>query len=129
MSPKLSIGVLQARRDARLKELAGIGPVLEGSLARIGVRCGNPNCRCARGEKHPAYQVTKKVRGTTKTLYIPVDLVEEVRTWVREHRHAKQLLKEISTLSEKIVRARVPTRRARQRHQAAVAARCPPPSA
>jgi DNA-dependent RNA polymerase auxiliary subunit epsilon len=128
MSQQLPIGVLQSRRDARIKELARLGPLLQGSLCEIHVTCGNPNCRCARGDKHPAYQVTKKVRGTTKTLYIPVDLVEEVRTWVREHRRAKQLLKEISALSEKIIRARVPTRRARQRHQAAVAAAGPPPT-
>ena len=116
---KLSIGVLQSRRDARMKELASLGPMMQGSLCRIGVVCGNPNCRCARGDKHTAYQVTKKVRGTTKTLHIPVDLVEDVTAWIDEHRRAKRLLKEISELNEQIVRAYVPTKRARQRNRAA----------
>jgi DNA-dependent RNA polymerase auxiliary subunit epsilon len=112
--------VLQSRRDARIKELARLGPLLQGSLCTLRVTCGNPHCRCARGERHLAHQVTKKVRGTTKTLYVPVDLVEEVRAWIAEHRRAKRLLKEISNLSEQLIRAHVPARRARQRQQAAV---------
>ena len=83
--------MLQARRDARLKELAGVGPVLEGSLARIGVRCGNPNCRCARGEKHTSHILKRQVRGKTQSLYVPVDLVEEARRWVDEYRRVRKL--------------------------------------
>lgn len=123
MSPKLSIGVLQARRDARLKELAGIGPVLEGSLARIGVRCGNPNCRCARGEKHTSHILKRQVRGKTQSLYVPMDLVEEARRWVDEYRRARKLLSEVSELNRTILRAHVGTKRAKARNRAAAASR------
>jgi len=114
----LSIGVLQARRSARLKELAGIGPVLEGSLARIGVRCGNPNCRCARGQKHTAHILKRQVRGKTQSLYVPVDLVEEAHRWVDEYRRARKLLSEVSELSRAILRAHVGTKRAKARKAA-----------
>jgi len=124
MSPKLSIGVLQARRDARLKELAGIGPVLEGSLARIGVRCGNPNCRCARGQKHTAHILKRQVRGKTQSLYVPVDRVEEARRWVDEYRRARKLLSEVSELNRTILRAHVGTKRAKVRSAAASRADC-----
>lgn len=123
MSPKLSIGVLQARRDARLRELAGVGPVLEGSLARIGVRCGNPNCRCARGEKHTSHILKRQVRGKTQSLYVPVDLVEEARRWVDEYRRARKLLSEVSELNRTILRAHVGTKRAKARNTAAAASR------
>ena len=119
MSPKLSIGVLQARRDARLRGLAGVGPVLEGSLAAIGVRCGNPNCRCARGEKHRAHILKRQVRGKTQSLYVPVDLVEEARRWVDEYRRARKLLSEVSELNRAILRAHVGTKRAKARNRAA----------
>ena len=118
MSAKLSIGVLETRRDAKLKELARTGPLIQGSLARIGVVCGNPNCKCARGEKHEGHILTKKVRGKTKSLYVPVDMVETVRQWVEEHRRVKRLLREVAELNEKIVRAQVPTRRAKARNRA-----------
>mgnify|MGYP006299372277 FL=1 len=106
MSPKLSIGVLETRRDAKLRQLAEAGPMIQGSLTRIGVTCGNPNCKCARGEKHLSHILTKKVRGKSKSLYVPVDMVETVRKWVEEHKRVKRLLKEVSELNEKIIRAR-----------------------
>ena len=121
MSPRLSVGVLEARRDAKLKELAKAGPLIQGSLARIGVTCGNPHCKCAQGEKHVSHILTKKVRGKTKSLYVPVDMVEVTKQWVDEHKRVKRLLKEISALNEKIVRAHVPSRRAKARNQAAAA--------
>jgi len=112
MSPKLSTATLEARRRAKLEELAEIGPVLQGSFAQIRVTCGNPNCRCARGEKHLSHIVTRKVRGKSKSLYVPVDMVEEVQVWVEQHRRVKRLLKEISALSEKIIRNHAQNRRA-----------------
>lgn len=118
MSPKLSIGVLETRRDAKLRQLAEAGPMIQGSLTRIGVTCGNPNCKCARGEKHVSHILTKKVRGKSRSLYVPVDMVETVRKWVEEHKRVKRLLKEVSELNEKIIRAHVPSKRARAQNRA-----------
>jgi hypothetical protein len=120
MKQKLAIGVLEARRDAKLKELAGVGPVLQGSLAEIGVTCGNPNCRCARGEKHRSHILKRQVRGKTQSLYVPVDMVKEARRWVEEYRRVKRLLAEISELNRSILKAYVPTKRARARNRATV---------
>jgi hypothetical protein len=117
MTEQLSIGVLETRRNALIKQLASVGPVLQGSFCQTKVTCGNPNCRCARGEKHISRQVTKKVRNKTKGLYIPVDMVEDVQAWTGEYRRAKNLLKEISDLNEQIVRAHVSSKRARKANQ------------
>lgn len=65
MKQKLSIGVLESRRDAKLKQISEAGPMIQGSLATIGVTCGNPNCKCARGEKHASHILNKKVGGKT----------------------------------------------------------------
>ncbi len=119
VSPKLCIGELQARRDARLKELAGIGPVLEGSPARIGVRCGNPNCRCAPGEKHTAHILKRQVGGKTQSLCVPVDIVEQARHWAEEYRRARAVPREVSELNRGILRARVESNRAKARKRAA----------
>lgn len=126
VSARLSVGVLKTRRDARIKLLGAVGPVLQGSLSEIGVTCGNPNCKCARGEKHRSHVLTKKVRGRTKSLYVPLDMVGEVREWLDEHRRVKALLKEISELNEKIIRSHVSTRRAVKANQAAAARSRPP---
>lgn len=108
----ISINVLKTRRNAAIRRLADSKPFIEGSLTKIRVKCGNPNCCCAQGEKHISHVLTKKVCGKTKSLYVPVDLVEEVTKWVEEHRRIKRELKEISALSEQIIRQHVSTRQA-----------------
>jgi hypothetical protein len=120
MQQKLSIEVLRTRRAARLRELADVGPVLQGSFAQIRVTCGNPNCRCARGEKHTSHILKRQVRGRTQSLYVPVDMVEEVRQWVNEYRRVQRLLAQISDLNRSIISAHVPTRRARAANRAIV---------
>jgi hypothetical protein len=52
MKAGLSTNVLKARRDSLIKNLTKSKPFIEGSLKEIKVKCGNPNCRCANGEKH-----------------------------------------------------------------------------
>lgn len=116
----LSINVLKSRRDAKLKSLANVGPLLQGSLGRIGITCGNPNCRCAQGEKHVSHILTKKVCGKTKSVYVPVEMVEEAQTWINEQRRIKKLMKEISDLNEQILKMYVKSKRGRERNQAAV---------
>ena len=96
-----------------------MGPLLQGSLSQRRGTCGNPNCRCARGDKHLAWQLTKKVRGTTKSCYVPMDLVPEVQQWLAEYRRVKRLLQEISALNEQLLRLHVPSRRARAARAAA----------
>ena len=116
---ELSIGVLETRRGARLKELGMLGPVLQGTVASIGVKCGNPGCRCARGEKHVSNVLTRKVRGKTKSVYVPSGMLEDARKWAKEFRKAKKLLKEISDCSERILKKFVATERAKKRNLAA----------
>ena len=117
---KMSIGVLETMRGARLKELRMLGPVLQGTVASIGVSCGNPGCRCVRGEKHVSNVLTRKVNGKTKSVYVPSGMLEDAKKWSKEFRKAKKLLKEISDCSEKILKKFVATERAKKRNLAAV---------
>lgn len=117
--PILSIGILETRRDAKLKKLAEIGPILQGSIARVGVKCGNPDCKCARGEKHTSNILTKKVNGKTKSVYVPADMLEEAKQWTQEYKKVKELMKEISNYNEQILRKYVKTKKAKNRNLAA----------
>lgn len=105
---------LVSKRDAILEELGQVGPFVQGSLCKVKVKCGNPECRCARGETHEAYVLSKKVRGKTVTTHVPRDLVEEVKTWAERHKNVKRLIKEISELSEQIIRGHVRRKRGRK---------------
>jgi hypothetical protein len=106
----------ETRRDAKLKKLGSVGPLVAASLCRRMVTCGNPNCKCARGEKHESWCLTYKGKGNkTKTVHVPIDMVEEVRGWVEEHKRVKKLLKEVSQLSMEIIRNHVRSKRAEAR--------------
>jgi hypothetical protein len=96
---------------ARVKKLAAQRPVLTASLVRIAKHCGRKGCRCQRGEKHVGHYLTFKVSGKTRTVYVPLDLVEDVRQWIAEGRRLKLLMKESSALVVALVATHVTERR------------------
>jgi len=112
MKTGLSTNVLKARRDSRIKNLSGSKAFIEGSLKEIKVKCGNPNCRCANGEKHTSHILTRKVNGKTKSVYVPVGMVKEVEKWVEEYRKIKTKIREITEINEQIIRQHVKVNRA-----------------
>ena len=111
MAPKTTTAIRAQQRKV-LAELGRVGPLIVGSLAEVGVKCGNPRCRCARGERHSAYVLTSKVTGKTKTIHVPRDMVEEVRQWTQEHRRLKELVCQLSALAEVLIRRYVGESRA-----------------
>jgi hypothetical protein len=100
------------RRAARLKALGEVQPFVAGSLCRVNRRCGNPTCKCARGEPHQAWVLSFKVKGKTRTVHVPKELVTEVQAWVKEHRRVKTLIRQVSTDSLAIIHRHGPVRRA-----------------
>src|ERR1700736_339111 len=107
----------QIRRmlESRLKLLTPAGPVLAASLAQVHKQCGRLSCACHHGgPRHPAHHLTLKEEGKTRTVYVPQDLLDEVRTWVAEYQRLKTLLHEVSTLSLALVKGHVKQRQRRQ---------------
>ena len=105
----------EKRREAKLKQLARCKPLVAASLCKVNRRCGNPNCKCARGQFHTAHVLTYKVQGKTRTVHVPKAMVEEVRGWVQEHKRVKQLIRDISNNSLAIIHHHVPASRAAAR--------------
>lgn len=97
-------------RDARLKELRAVKPFIDGSLVEIAHACGNPRCKCARGDKHIGYYLTSKSKGKTQTRYVPVGLYEEVQRWTAEYRYLKGIIKEINRIQRVIMKRYVKER-------------------
>jgi hypothetical protein len=56
-----------------------LGSFLKGNTVTIRRVCGNKNCRCSRpGKKHISMYIGKKENNTTKMIYVPKKLEEEV---------------------------------------------------
>jgi hypothetical protein len=107
-----SVNTLAKTRDAKLKSLASVGPFISATLCEVRTRCGNPNCRCASGQRHVAHILTKKVKGKTVSAYVPKDLLPEVERWAEQWRRLKRILSQVSELNERIVRVHSRSRRA-----------------
>ena len=80
-----------------LERLRQIKPFVQGSLSFTKKRCGNPRCRCAQeGPLHEVALLTWKEENRTRTLYVPVELRQEVEKWVQEGKLLKRLVAEVS---------------------------------
>lgn len=104
-TPNPSSRMLKVRRQARLRELSCLGPLLQGSLVQV------PHKTC----RHVAHLLTFPVRGKTHSVYVPLDMVEEVKQWTRNYRTLKQLVRRISRLSLALIHRHVPDARAAHR--------------
>ena len=104
--------VIRRMLNSRLKQLAPAGPVLAASLAQVHKRCGQPSCSCHHGGPlHPAHHLTFKEGGKTRTVYVPQELLDEVRSWVEEYQRLKRLLHEVSQLTLALVRGHAHNRK------------------
>ncbi len=96
----------------RLKKHATSSPALAASFGTYTHRRGRPDCRCHHGGPlHTGQHLTFKEHGKTRPVYVPKDLLPEVRTWLAEHRRLKQLLHEIHQLTVALLRARARLRK------------------
>ena len=94
-------------REAYRRELGKLGVLIEGTLCRVQ----RP------GRKPPAWQLTFKQAGKTRTVYVPCDLAPEVQQWAREFKRLKQLVRKITRQNLAIIRRHVAVRRAVSRAQ------------
>jgi hypothetical protein len=100
--PTLILRMLQHR----LKKLATSSPILAASFGTYTHRCGRTSCRCHHGGPlHTGQHLTFKEAGKTRSVYVPKELLPEVRTWLAAHQRLKALLHEIHQLSVALLRA------------------------
>lgn len=70
-------------------------------------RCGNPNCKCARGEKHgPFYLLTWSEGGKTQSRHIPREKAGQAEEMIANYREAKKLLDELSRANLELISSR-----------------------
>ncbi len=115
MNTEITTATVKSELRRKLAAMGQEQPFIIGSLTKIHRRCGNPNCRCAgeNGQKHPAHLLTTKIKGKTHSIYVPVDMVDEVKRWCDHYRAVKTQIKDISECCEQLIRTRAKDKRAR----------------
>ena len=108
---------LRQRRQGLVKLLPPAGEVLRGSLVERYVTCGNPSCKCARGERHgPMWYLTVTLGpGRTTGGIVSADHVEQVRLWIENYQRLKRDLERISEINRELLRRKQNALRVRKR--------------
>jgi hypothetical protein len=95
-----------------LHRLRKIKPFVQASLNLTKKRCGNPRCRCVQeGPLHEVTLLTWKEENRTHTLYVPMELRQEVVRWVQEGKLLKRLVAEVSQAQREFLIGKKKTRR------------------
>ena len=103
---KLSDLALRNRREGLTRVLPPLAEVLRGSLMERYLTCGNPDCKCARGERHgPVWYLSVTLDQSHRAgCTVPGDQVEQVRRWIGNYRRVKESLEKISDINRELMR-------------------------
>jgi len=103
---RLSTLALRSRRVGLTKLLPPLEEILRGSLMERYLTCGNPDCKCARGERHgPVWYLSVTLDQSHRAgVTVPADQLELVRRWIENYHRVKQHLEKISEINRELLR-------------------------
>ncbi len=114
---------LLIQRHRAVQKLPPIEEVLRGSILERSVRCGQPNCRCASGERHTATVLSVSFPGgRTEQMSLPAAVVRTGRGWVANYQRWWEVIEKVSAINRDLLRAqrradkeRLPARQRKRR--------------
>jgi hypothetical protein len=114
---KLPILALQKRREGLTRLMPPLGEVLRGSLMERYLTCGNPDCKCARGQRHgPVWYLSVTLDHAHRSgCTVPGEQVEQVRRWIENYQRVKENLEKISDINRELMRRRKDQNKKRQK--------------
>jgi len=84
------IGQLARQRRAVEQVLLERSALVKGTLLEVWRTCGNPGCKCARGEKHSCWQLTASVEGKSRSWNVPRQYVAKVKELTGNYRRFRR---------------------------------------
>jgi hypothetical protein len=76
------------------------GPLIRGSFGRRGRVCGNPTCRCARGELHESAYLTATDGGRVRQVHVPAGDEVAVADGVQRYRRFREVRARLQDLAQ-----------------------------
>ncbi len=103
---------LHAALARTLRLLHRSEPMVQGSFYLLRRRCGKPNCRCAQGQLHASWVITRSEQGQDRLYSVPAEQRARLRALTAEYRRYQrararlvkqhlQMLHLVDTLAEK----------------------------
>ena len=69
-----------------LRQLQRSQPMVQGSFYLLRRKCGKPNCRCAGGQLHISWVITRSEQGQDRIYSVPKDQRARLRLLTQEYR-------------------------------------------
>jgi hypothetical protein len=105
MSALPDIRRLEQRRDALLDSLRSLGNLMRGSLYTAHVRCGSPDCECAKGKRHEKQHLSVNLHGRTRNVYVGERRASQVAALIAEYNRAWRIIDELTEVNVALLRA------------------------
>jgi hypothetical protein len=105
-------------RGRFVRSLSRLREMLPGSFLERRRKCGKANCRCASGQPehmHIQFLLSVLSQGQLRTLHIPAELVEEVRSRVELHKRFQQAEAAICRINLRRLLQRQPQKKGREK--------------
>lgn len=98
MKPRSALTRKHRALLSRLTKLIHQGDIMRGNLITMARTCGNPNCKCARGEKHVSLYVYQSKKGKPRMAYIPRNWEQKITEWTERNQQIRDILEELSQI-------------------------------
>lgn len=93
---------LDQKRLSLIKTILQPLPMISGSLYQMHRPCGNPRCKCARGQLHSSWYHSTRKDKKTKLIYIGKIITERLSTRVLRYQSYQKTLAEIRKADSEI---------------------------
>ena len=105
---KKRISDMRRRIRVLQKKLSTLGPLMRGTVVLLGSTCGNPRCKCARGEKHPQYYFSVNIDRKTKTMYLRKEMRSKAEEYVKNYKLLWDIVEEMTLLNFELLKTKKP---------------------
>ena len=78
------------QRQAVEKVLMDRPPLLKGTFIEVRRTCGNPGCKCARGQRHLCRQLSASIEGKARTWNVPGQYAQKVKQLTGNYRRFRR---------------------------------------
>jgi hypothetical protein len=89
--------------------------LLPGTICVSYRKCGNSNCRCARGQGHESWSWTFMLDGKKHVEHVPANKLDEIRSRIEHGREFQDAVREVLAANARLIVLERQQRRARMK--------------
>lgn len=86
------------------KQLGQVGLFMRGSIVALGTKCGNPKCKCARGEKHQQYYFSLTIDRKTKLIFLGKKRLDIAQKYVDNYKRLTEIIDQMTIVNMEMLR-------------------------